>query len=90
MGDDRRIQFTTGVLCLHRLPETQQTEMPRKPSKRIDLGLAILSTRPRHPRTLEEIAAFCGCHNTAISRIERAALAKLRARLAVIRADLRP
>ncbi len=64
--------------------------MGRTPSKRIDLGLAILSTRPRKPRTLEEIAAFCDCHNTAISRIERAALAKLRARLAGIRADLHP
>jgi hypothetical protein len=32
--------------------------MGRTPSKRIDLGLAILSTRPRKPRTLEEIAAL--------------------------------
>ena len=55
--------------------------MGRKPDARIDLGLAILSTRPRKPRTLEEIAAYCGCHNTAISRIERSALKKLKARL---------
>ncbi len=55
--------------------------MGRKPDARIDLGLAILSTRPRKPRTLEEIAAYCGCHNTAISRIERSAMKKLRARL---------
>ncbi len=55
--------------------------MARTPSHRIDLGLAILSTLPRRRRTLEEIAAFCGCHNTAISRIERKALKKLRHRL---------
>lgn len=55
--------------------------MGRKPNVRIDLGLAILSARPPRRRTLEEIAAYCDCHNTAISRIERAALKKLKARL---------
>jgi DNA-directed RNA polymerase sigma subunit (sigma70/sigma32) len=64
--------------------------MTRTPSHRIDLGLAILSTLPRRRRTLEEIAAFCGCHNTAISRIERKALKKLRIRLASALSPSRP
>lgn len=59
--------------------------MGRSPDVRIDLGLAILSTRPRKRRTLEEIAAWCDCHNTAIRRIEKTALRKLRLRVAELR-----
>lgn len=54
----------------------------RTSSHRIDLGLAVLSLRKdRRPRTLEEIAAYCDCHNTAIDKIEKRALKKLRRKL---------
>lgn len=53
----------------------------RQTTARINLGLAILSTLPRRKRTLEEIAAYCNCHNTAIDKIEKRALKKLRTKL---------
>ena len=50
----------------------------------IDLGLALLSCllRPGESLTHEDMAAWCGCSRSAIQRIERRALAKVRERLA--------
>ena len=49
-------------------------------TKRIDLGLAILSaiTPPRVTYTAEEIACFCDCSPAMISHIEARALRRLR------------
>lgn len=49
-------------------------------SERVNLGLALLSlaARPGVPLTLEDIAAWCGCHKNAIYLIEQNALKKLR------------
>jgi len=51
--------------------------------ERIDLGLALLALArlPGESLTLEEIAAWCECEASTIHRIERRALAKVRARL---------
>lgn len=53
------------------------------------LGLAILSTKPRHPRTHQEIAAYCGCSWQAIRDIEQRALKKLARRLSEIHREHR-
>lgn len=51
-------------------------------TERMDLGLAILSCvgKPGVSYTYDEIAAWAGCSNSAIYRIEREALKKLRKR----------
>lgn len=51
--------------------------------ERIDLGLALLSViaLPGIQYTQDEIAAWCGCTNSAIYQIEQKALKKLRNRL---------
>lgn len=48
--------------------------------KKMALGLAVSGAllKPGETRTLEEIAAFCGCSRNAIYEIERVALRKLR------------
>lgn len=53
-------------------------------SKRLDLGLAILSCllKPRETLTRYDIAAWCGCSRSAIYQIELKALRKVRSRLA--------
>lgn len=54
-------------------------------AERLDLGLAIsrLSMQPGQTRTLEEIAAYCECTREAIRKIEKSALAKMKARLQI-------
>jgi hypothetical protein len=51
-------------------------------TKRIDIGLAILSTMPlpRGGRSCAEIAAYCGCSREAIRQIKERALRRLRVR----------
>jgi hypothetical protein len=51
-------------------------------TKRIDIGLAILGTKPmpRSGRSRSEIAAFCGCSRERIRQIEESALRRLRNR----------
>ncbi len=52
----------------------------RMPKENIDLGLAICgaTTPPGVRRTLDEIAAFCGCRRSTIWMIEKRALQKLK------------
>jgi hypothetical protein len=52
-------------------------------TQRIDLGLTLLSrvAVPGIAYTREEIAAWCGCTDSAIFLIEQKALQKLRRRL---------
>lgn len=53
--------------------------LPLTKSKRIDLGLDLLSIfEPGTPHTLEEIAAWCDCSVQAVALMERKALNKLR------------
>jgi hypothetical protein len=49
--------------------------------RRINLGLAIsgCTMQPGDTRTIEEIAAFCGCSKQNISIMERRAVAKFKA-----------
>lgn len=49
---------------------------------RIDIGLAILGTKPlpRSGRSRTEIAAYCGCSRERIRQIEERALRRLRNR----------
>ncbi len=68
------------------MEETTEREMPLSGaarSRRVDLGLALLSAvaLPGVRYTQEEIAAWCGCTHGAIYVIERRALRKLRNRL---------
>ncbi len=48
-------------------------------SSRVDLGLALLTAlaKPGRALTTTEIAAWCGCTNEGIRRIEQKALKKL-------------
>jgi DNA-directed RNA polymerase sigma subunit (sigma70/sigma32) len=59
-------------------------------AERIDLGLALMQRHaaPGVRYSHAEIAAWCGCHRSAIEQIERKALRKVRHRLrAVIREE---
>jgi hypothetical protein len=55
----------------------------RARSEAVDLGLALLSiaAKPGQPLPYEDIAAWCGCSEQAITQIARRALRKLRFRL---------
>lgn len=61
-----------------------EREMSRR--RRIDLGLAIsgLTLRFGETRTLEEIAAYCGCSRQGVALIEKRALQKVRQRLGIV------
>lgn len=52
----------------------------REKSVRVDLGLALLMVvrKPHRRLTTTDIAAWCGCTNTAIDNIQHRALKKLR------------
>ncbi len=52
----------------------------QNPNSHIDLGLAILSatTPPSVRRSLDEIAAYCGCSDSMIWLIEKSAIHKLK------------
>src|SRR5690349_9278796 len=58
--------------------------------ERIELGLALLAARaPKGVgHTSREIAAWCGCSVQAIQQIEKRALAKLKAKLGAVAAQL--
>ena len=63
--------------------ETQDLSVPSSGAEktaRIDLGLALLSAvaEPGVSYTYDEIAAWCGCTNSAIYLIEQRALKKIR------------
>jgi hypothetical protein len=52
----------------------------KQTSRRVDLGLAILSCmlKPGERLTLQDIAAWCDCRPSAILKIERRAMRKAR------------
>ena len=74
-----------GVRCMRRSVERLEEGLPmgRGCSADIDLGLALLSCliKPGEQLTCEDIAAWCGCTRSAIQRVERSAMRKLRQRL---------
>ena len=74
-----------GVKAMRRSLEGLEEGKPvgRSMGAQIDLGLALLSCllRPGESLTSEDMAAWCGCSRSAIQRIERRALAKVREKL---------
>jgi DNA-directed RNA polymerase sigma subunit (sigma70/sigma32) len=60
--------------------DTDQEEKELSKSRRIDLGLAVLSVlrEPGKLYSLAEIAAWCDCTHEAIRVIEEKAMKKLR------------
>lgn len=64
---------------------TGDTPTSKTKSERIDLGLAVLSAwnsgKDRIPMSIQDIAAWCGCTDSAIEWIQRGALKKLRSKI---------
>lgn len=77
--------MTTKIPNWKRQRDTSERLLPgSSPSPRVDLGLAILETHARHgvKLTRHDIAAWCGCTDANIYRIERQAIAKITRALA--------
>lgn len=68
------------------LADTTVKKMGAEKHARVNLGLALLSwyALPGVSYTCEEIAAWCGCTESAIHLIEQSALRKIRNRLRFI------
>lgn len=54
-------------------------------SARVDLGLELLrmAVKPGEELSRTDLAAWCGCSNTAIEKIERNAINKIRNKLGI-------